>query len=360
MLPGVLSAVDIHYARIRRLSATAIRAARRAWTRMPPERVFDVWPQESSRLLAALVNLQLAALESGAEYSEAALSAQRISADPEGQVNLEAFAGLASDGRSMASLLDAPLGVVRQAADQGFPADVAFDRGRESLERIAHTQIGDAGRTAASVDITSRPGVGWTRMLNPPSCSRCVVLAGRFYQWNAGFNRHPRDDCVHVATSLKAARREGLIDDPRAYFDSLSEKEQNRAFTVAGAQAIRDGADIGQVVNARRGMTTAGRDEFGSRVGRLARTQVFGQDIFTTLEGTTTRGVAGRRLIAEGGRLSGETAETVRRRSRTGDVSRTVTRQRVQIPRLMPESIYELAVDRADAIRLLKRFGYLI
>src|SRR5690606_23965723 len=31
----------------------------------------------------------------------------------------------------------------------------------------------------------------YVRMLTPPSCSRCTVLAGRWYRKNAGFARHP-------------------------------------------------------------------------------------------------------------------------------------------------------------------------
>jgi hypothetical protein len=134
-------------------------------------------------------------------------------------------------------------------------------------------------------------------MLSPPSCSRCVILAGRFYAVNAGFARHPRCDCVHipVAESLHSE-----VTSPRAYFDNLDPAEQDKTFTRAGAQAIRDGADPAQVVNARRGMQTAAD-------GRLYTTEA-----------------AGRR------------------------------------PRLMPEQIYADAANREDAIRLLKRFGYLL
>jgi len=93
---------------------------------------------------------------------------------------------------------------------------------------------------------------------------------------------------------------------------------ENCAFTVAGAQAIRDGADIFQVVNARRGMSTV---------------TTFGRQLSTTTEGVTRRGFAGQRMRAAG-------------------VSSPV--------RLTPQAIYELASDRAEAIRLLYRFGYLL
>lgn len=102
-------------------------------------------------------------------------------------------------------------------------------------------------------------------------------------------------------------------------------------------------------------MLQGGRDR-----GQLQRKDVFGQQVFTTTEGTTRRGLAGQRLIDEGARLQGEAAETVTRMTRNGLAQRRVKRQRVQIPRLMPESIYELATSREDAIRLLKRFGYIL
>lgn len=76
---------------------------------------------------------------------------------------------------------------------------------------------------------------------------------------------------MHVASrvgSTQAARDEGLVDDPYEYFKSLDEAEQDRIFTKAGAQAIRDGADISQVVNARSGMTPNGNFTVSGTRGR--------------------------------------------------------------------------------------------
>lgn len=345
MQPGVLPIVDAQHRRMRRLSSAAILASRRAWTRISPDRILSEWEQAVARLLPVFTTLQLQAASAGAEYGHDTLAAQGLRSEPDATVRPEAFVGWASDGRVLETLLLAPLAPVRQALLEELPLQDAVNRGQASLERIAHTQIGDAGRSAAGVDIVTRPNVGWIRMINPPTCSRCLILAGRFYRWNAGFDRHPRDDCVHVATNADAARREGLIDDPNAYFRGLSRDEQDRMLGKAAAQAVRDGADLNQVVNARRGMQTA---------------QVFGQELQITTEGTTTRGFAGQRLIAEGARVSREQAEFVRRRSRFGEVGRRVSRQRVQTPRLTPESIYRFAKDREDALRLLKRFGYIL
>jgi hypothetical protein len=99
------------------------------------------------------------------------------------------------------------------------------------------------------------------------------------------------------------------IVSPKVLFERMSPEEQDRRFGRAGAEAIRLGADLGQVVNARSGMRTAG-----------------GQVITTA--GTTRRGAAGRRL-------------------------------RGQV-RLMPEQIIKDAGgDRDRAIELLQRHGFI-
>src|SRR5690625_5568244 len=113
-------------------------------------------------------------------------------------------------------------------------------------------------------------------MVNPGACDRCAILAGRFYRWNDGFLRHPDCMCEHVATTASSEQEafdRGLIEDPYEYFESLSEEEQDRRFGKAGAQAIRDGADMSQVVNARRGMTANGHFtvEGTSRYGHAAQ-----------------------------------------------------------------------------------------
>jgi hypothetical protein len=207
--------------------------------------------------------------------------------------------------------------------DQGMPAAQATAIGQRHLERIVATQVADAARVATGVaQVNDRAVRGYVRMLTPPSCSRCVVLAGKFYSANAGFDRHPLCDCVHIPA---AEHLPDQATDPRRYFDSLTESQQDATFTKAGARAIRDGADTAQVVNARRGMSKAAS-------GRRTTERVFGRDVYLTREGITKRGQAGRRL---------------------GKRNRGV--------RLMPEQIYlEAAGDRAEAIRLLRLHSYLL
>jgi hypothetical protein len=163
-----------------------------------------------------------------------------------------------------------------------------------------------------------------------------------------------RCDCVHIPTA--ESDPEDLTVNPRKQFDAMTREEQDRVFTKAGAESIRLGADMNQVVNARRGangLTPAGARltaeeerilRGGRERGRLERVDVFGRQLFVTTEGVTVRGQAGKAL---GARENG-----VRKAGSRYRTSKT--------PRLMPESILEIANgDRAEAVRLLKRFGYL-
>lgn len=240
------------------------------------------------------------------EYVTAALAHQGVTADPAGALVASSLAGVAADGRDLSGLLGYPAFEVSAFVDQGMADAQALAIGGRHLDRIVATEVSDAARVATGVAVASdRKTKGYIRMLTPPSCSRCIILAGRFYKWNAGFERHPQCDCVHIPAAEDVAG--DVRTDPKAYFDNLSPEEQDAAFTKAGAQAVRDGADLSRVVNARRtkdSLYTAGGLKY-------------------TTEATTRRGTGRRR-------------------------------------RLMPESIYKIANgDRDEAIRLLKLHGYI-
>lgn len=258
-----------HYRRQQRITAAGVAAARKA--RSNP-----------ARLLSIVTVYQRAAAMDGAISVGQMLDEQNISAPLDGRVNTDRLGGAASDGRPLGSLLE-------QAQD-----DAAF-------ALIVATQLQDAARIAAGVSITGRPGVfGYTRMLNTPSCARCVILAGKWFGWNAGFARHPLCDCRHVPA---AESDHELRTDPNLAFKA----GEVRGLTQAETKAIQDGADMSQVINARRSiyMDPAGRK--------------------FTRESTTKRGVA------------------------------------AGVHRPTPETIYQLAGDDRDAaIRGLKKYAYLI
>jgi hypothetical protein len=164
----------------------------------------------------------------------------------------------------MIGLLDESVIVSKMAIQAGDTVAGALDKGGSWLVGTTLTALADTRRQVYHADIIQRTGLGYTRMLNPPSCSRCAVLAGKFYHWNAGFKRHPRCDCIHIPTRESLA--EDTTTDPTEYFNSLSTAEQDAAFTKTGARAIRDGADVSRVVNVnQRGLATAkGNLRFGT------------------------------------------------------------------------------------------------
>lgn len=281
------------------LARAAAAAAQTAWSRIDRRSIGQSWLRLLAQPLVLLITAQLHAAETADTYVEDVLAAQGILTDAAGVVRPQALAGVASDGRQLHTLLYQPAITALRQIDAGATPARALDAGAVNLDMLVRTQVADAGRVATGIAIAARPRVGYTRVLTPPSCSRCAILGGKYYRWSTGFQRHPRCDCVHVPATRETSG--DLISNPRAYFDSLTLAEQNRIFTNAGAAAIRDGADMGQIVNARRGMTSAG----------------------TTTEATTRRGGAPR-------------------------------------GRLMPEEIYRRAGSREEALHLLRQYRYLI
>jgi len=194
-------------------------------------------------------------------------------------------------------------------------------------DRIISTLVADAGRSAMSVFTASRSqNVGNIRVLTPPSCQRCAVLAGRWYRWSENFDRHPGCDCEMIP-----AARSAELYDPYAAYESGDISDLSKAQKLA----IDDGADIGQVVNARRGMQEI---------------NFAGRSVQVTTEGTTSRGLAFRSLSNRGVTTSSNFQRGGRR----------ITRNVARAPRLSPGAIYKVSDGtRADAVRLLRANGYI-
>lgn len=263
-------------------------------------------------------------LETWASYQLAAATAavRAITAwsdDTSPVVNPRAFAGVTSAGFPLAEPLIATIDARVPAPPAALP-EAWWDNANAFMAdamRVIEGQVKDAARGAAGAEITSRPQ--WTRyvrLLTPPSCKRCVVLAGKVYRDLDGFDRHPPTcDCVHVPVeSWDDAHDRGLVSSPAEAF----EKGQIRDLTRAERKAVEDGADLTAVINSSSGVYTA--DMFGRRVS-------------ATRVGTTRRSAW-----------------------RKQNPNRRI--------RLRPESIYrivdqEYGGDREQALRLLRANGYL-
>jgi hypothetical protein len=260
--------------------------------------------------------LEVSATVARYQMASAAASAQSVAAfadDAAALVNPAVFAGVSSAGFPVSEPIVATIDRFVPAPLEPLP-DAWWDDASKfmgAVEQLIVSEIQDAGRAASQAEFVARPNwTNYVRMLTPPSCSRCAILAGRIYRDLEEFQRHPQCDCVMVPVeSWQDAHDKGLVSSAQDLFD----QGQITGLSKADEQAIRDGADIAQVVNAAQGLTTA---------------DVFGRRVKATTYGTTKRAAW-----------------------RKANPTRLV--------RLRPESIYKFAKDREDAIRLLRLYGYI-
>jgi hypothetical protein len=241
-----------HRRRQQLIAAKTVAETRRLWR-------FGAWPSVS-RLALSTVRAALFEAARGAQlYVAAVARAWGTDPDPAGIVAEHVFADTASDGRPLRTLLDYPAFEVGAFEAQGMQHDQAAAIGERHLERIVATQVADAARISTGVALVNDRAVkGYTRLLTLPSCSRCIILAGRFYRYSTGFARHPLCDCVMVpATETVDA------PSPREIYDSLTDEQRRKAgWSGHDQRAIEDGADLGHVTNVRRelkSVTVAGR-----------------------------------------------------------------------------------------------------
>jgi hypothetical protein len=318
MLPR--AAVEF-YGLQQRVNATAAAEVGRLWRKMGDD--FDAsWARLSPAVLDVLVEAQRQVTDEALKYVPRVLAETDQPNRPHGRLNTRALVGVASDQRPLESLALGAVTEAKTAAGEGANTHAALAQGGNWLDLMTKLQVADAARQAVGVMTAVRPDLGGTvRVLNPPSCQRCAILAGRFYRWSTGFQRHPRCDCVNLpARQGRWAQAEGFITDPMDAFRNGEIRDLTRAQT----KAIEDGADISRVVNARRGMSTTAQSKRAADL-RMPGTVGPGQpDLLASLSHLPRATASGSAAI-----------------------------------RLTPEDIYSVASDRAEAISLLRREGYI-
>ncbi|GAA3121762.1 hypothetical protein GCM10017687_39480 [Streptomyces echinatus] len=233
------------------------------------ERVQELWKDMSAAtvetdlegptgaaIIAAVTTGQLTVADAAQAYIAAQMVAQGGSALAEATLVAAAFAGIAPDGGPLETLLYLPAIGVRRRLAIGMAPDEAMLGGLADMARYASTAVADTARAADQVSMAAnRSCVAYVRVVQLPACARCIVLSGQMYRYSEGFMRHPNCDCETLPLS---EREWPNVPTPEELAARMSPKEQRRVFTVDGAKAISRGADIGQVVNARRGMDLAG------------------------------------------------------------------------------------------------------
>lgn len=263
MIPA---AAVTHYRQQQAIAVAAAAKVDQIW-RLGMADDFDLaWSRIAGPIFATVVAAQQTAAATGLAYVPQVLAEQGLDAAAVAEIDPARFAGGTSEGQPVEYLLGAAPIKAKTSMKVAQSTSIALTAGAQWIQTITLDAVRDANRDAVASAMTVRPDVsGWVRMLNPPSCKFCVVLAGKFYRWNAGFQRHPHCDCRHIP-----GRESTLGDarvDPYAYFRSLDKTAQDRLFGTNDAQAIRDGGDIFRVVNTRlRGLSkTTGRAGWQAR-----------------------------------------------------------------------------------------------
>jgi len=312
------------YTQVQTVTAGAVTAVQSFWSGATPDRILAAMSGGvGKQIMNAVLLGQVSAAQGAQAYVTGAMLAQGAGLETLGRLTPASFAGFASDGRPLATLLMLPAINTARALAGGMAPSSAMAMGLEQMARMVSTQINDAARVATSVAMTAEPRcISYVRVVKLPACARCIILAGRQYSYSEGFRRHPKCDCGMEPMSDREWR--DSESNPRKLYESMSPEDRIKRFGAAGVDAMANGSDMGQVVNARRGMTT-------TATGKTV-----------TTEGATKRGIGGRALNTGFEKVPGKRY------------------MRAREARLMPEQILNNAHgDRELQVALLRKHGYI-
>lgn len=304
-----------YYAQQQATTREASEAAQRIWRLMPQTNLRDKWRwfSEVEPLLARIMRQgQAENVKRSAEYLLLTSMIQGVPETAVADLILESFVSPDDVARN---LVRQPMVKHTSLLTRGFPDDLATRQSTFSMITMLSLQVQDAGREAVGVGIAATPTLtGYYRKLTLPSCKRCAVLSGKWFEKNADFDRHPGCDC----TAIPATEQ---YDDAANSIDSIIDKGGIKDLTRAEVDAIARGGDANAVINA-------------SRAKYRRTTSIYGREVDTTL---TRAGLKPRR----------------------GDWWWLPEGTRRPPVRLTPSAIYKLTSDSDELTRLLKLHGYI-
>jgi hypothetical protein len=229
------------------------------WRELERGDIDRAWRAIAPRLNLAVLTSQRASSEDASAYVDSVISRQGATSRRLASVPARSFVGYAADGRDLDGALVQPMIRLRRDLDAGLPRRDALARGERATLRLVTGLVGDTRTVADGTALALQPAAeGYVRRVSVPACGRCIVLAGKFFARNAGFKRHPRCDCTHVAVT-----RSWAAPSPDELLSRMTPEQRVAALGKGNAEAVAAGADVAQVVNARRGMSSAA-DRFTS------------------------------------------------------------------------------------------------
>lgn len=350
-----------YYRDLARLGDQTSGLIRRLWRRVDRGDITDSWRRALPDATAVLIAGQIVAAELADPYLTDVLGDD---GPPARRVQPEAFAGSTPAGKQLDDLLYLPVIGTKERIAAGASARGALRQEERTLDAYVLSTVSDAGRLAVAAGMGTRPhAAGYYRMLQPPSCDRCAILAGRFYRYNQGFKRHPGGcDCVHIPVQ---EADDSLVFDARKAIAAGQVTGLSKADTAA---IVDFGADPAQVINAKRGVYAIGAERFtttGTTRRGVAGARILERDLQRSLGGAD--GVRGRtfRNMTFSRQRALEATELLRqgktytRRTKSGRLQ-SYAYQFTRSARPTPEQILADAGSREEAVRLLTNYGYIL
>lgn len=313
----------------------ALAAIRRQWRRMGGD--FDsTWAIVAPTLLAIIGEAQRRTAELADAYIPAVLeeTGQTRAIPAAAEINTAAFVGVTGAGGAVADQLALAPVRAKQAVAGGASQAQALATAGSWLTATTGTILSDTGRAVETTGMATRNVGGYVRMLTPPSCGRCAVLAGRWYRKNQGFDRHPGCDCRHIPASEGIAGDMTL--DLHAYLDSLDEAGQTKVLgSKANLEAWRDyGAEPQQIINAYRGGIRTAQGTYG------------GGTVKYTTDASTRRSLATYRM-RNASRLDLDAGSVI------------LPNGKRELVRRMPETILRTTQGREQVLHQLRLYGWI-
>jgi hypothetical protein len=335
------------------LNRQAVALILRLWRQVDVGNISASWGQLLADAVPILIAAQTVAAELVDPYltqvlDDAGTSARRVD-----------VGGLIGPGAQ--ELLYEPAIKAKAAIGNGLGPNLALQAAGKLLSTYVQTTAADTGRLAVAAGMAARSHVsGYYRMLRPPSCSRCAILAGKHFKWNRGFQRHPRCDCVHIPVQ---ETDDSLLFDPRKAIEAGQVTGLSQANTKA---IVEHGADPAQVVNAEAGMYDAGQFKYtttGTTRRAVAGARILAKDIdrafgIDVAKQTYTNVAFDRQKVAHYAEML-RRGKTYTRLTRSGRWQQYAYRY-TRTSRPTPSQIIDSAGSRAEATRLLTNYGYIL
>jgi hypothetical protein len=234
---GVAELAGQRSAQVQSITRSVVTAVQALWRDVTPDRILSAMQGETGRqILGAVTAGQMSAAAGAQAFVTASMLDQGAAAAPAGPLDPAGFAGLASDTRSLATLLYLPGIRTAQALAAGQSAEAASLAGLNQMALLVGTQITDTARGATSVTVLPEERTSATASRLNSSGYRLLRLlllpTWHYFLWNS----RPSLQVSDIKGKLHPAhlRRRRQLRQPAAGRPSRSGRARGRAVQQAG------------------------------------------------------------------------------------------------------------------------------